>query len=179
MKWAPFKWCQVIFFPFLKPKYIISTYVSVSLPRFFILFQRSVWAAKKEWRVHRARAACFPHGSTVAFDFGLCGFYLTLLFSSFHAHNQASLQTHTAHRCCSWSSHLHPGEGTHVWAKQTCTCVCANSIGSEDFLEISCFFFPPPLSGREGKELKNQFFLSLFFKTLIGSLMTQCGNVSH
>lgn len=28
------------FFFFLKPKYIISTYVSVSLPRFFILFQR-------------------------------------------------------------------------------------------------------------------------------------------
>lgn len=105
------------FFFFLKPKYIISTYVTVSLPCFFILFQRSVWAAKKKWRVHKARSACFAHGRTVAFDLGFCGFHLTCLFSAFHAHNQVDFQTHTSHRCCSWSSHLHPGEGTHAVCK--------------------------------------------------------------
>lgn len=105
------------FFFFLKPKYIISTYVSVSLPRFFILFQRSVWAAKKEWRVHKARPACLPHGKTVAFDLDFGGFNLTLLFSSFPAHNQVSFQTHTSHRCCSWSSHWHPREVTHAACK--------------------------------------------------------------
>ena len=49
-------YARLIFFFFLKPKYITSTYVSVSLPCFFILFQRSVWAAKTEWRVHRNEA---------------------------------------------------------------------------------------------------------------------------
>lgn len=127
MKWVPFKLCQVIFFFFLKPKSIISTYVSVSLPCFFISFQRSVWAAKKEWRVHKARSACFPHSTTVAFDLGLCGFYLPLLFSTFHAHNQANFQTYTSYtldmRCC-WSSHLYPGEGTHAVCKtHTHTCM--------------------------------------------------------
>lgn len=53
-------YARLIFFFFLKPKYIISTYVSVSLPCFFILFQRSVWAAKTEWRVRGNKARLLP-----------------------------------------------------------------------------------------------------------------------
>ena len=130
------------FFFFLKPKSIISTYVSVSLPCFFTSFQRSVWAAKKEWRVHKARSACFPHGTTVAFDLGLCGFYLPLLFSSFHVHDQANFQTYTSytsHMHCCWSSHLHPGEGTHAVCKtHTHTRACKQLL-VEDFFGIRIF----------------------------------------
>lgn len=152
------------FFPFLKPKYIISTYVSVSLPRFFILFQRSVWAAKEAWRVHRAGAACFPHGRTVAFDFVLCGFYLILLFSSFHAHNQACLQTHTAHRCCSWSSHLHPGEDTCVRVQNRRAHVRVQTAFRWKISWRLVVVFFLLLSGREGKDSRKVISFSLFFK---------------
>lgn len=66
------------YFFFLSETQICYFYLCFSY--FFILFQRSVWAAKKEWRVHKAGSACFPHGRAVAFDLGLCGFYLTLVF---------------------------------------------------------------------------------------------------
>lgn len=56
---GPFKLCQVFSF-FLKPKYIISTYVSVSLTRFLILFQRSILEVKREWSVQKAGSTCFP-----------------------------------------------------------------------------------------------------------------------
>lgn len=114
--------------------------------------------------MHQARSACFPPGRTVAFDFGLCGFYLTLLFSSFHVHSQASFQTYTPHRCGSWSSRLHPGAGTCACAKQACIYVCANSIRVEEFLDISVFCFPLVV-GRERNSRKviSFFFFVLFF----------------
>lgn len=155
-----------LFFFFLKPKYIISTYVSVSLPCFFILFQRSVWAAKKECSVHKARFACFPHGRTVAFDLGLCGFHLTPLFSSFHVHNQADFQTYTAHMCCSWSSHLHPGE-RHTCSVQNTdmhTCACRQHLGGR-FLNIHLVSFF--VVRREKKSRKTPFVSFFFFLSFL------------
>lgn len=146
------------FFFFLKSKYIISTYVSVSFPCFFILFQRSVWAAKKEWRVHRARSARFP---TVAFDLGLCGFYLTVLFSSLHVQNQANFEAYIPHMCCSWSSHLHPGESmSSVQNRHAHTCM-QTAVGWK-ITWRGMGFFLLLVGGRERRSRRSYFLF--FFK---------------
>lgn len=48
-------------------------------------------------------------------------------------------------------------------AKQTCTRVHANSIWLEGFFDASVFFFFPPFSGREEKEVQKSYFPSFFF----------------
>lgn len=113
---GPFKPCQGFFFLsfFLKPEYIISTYVSVSLPRFLILFQRSILEAKREWSVQKARSTCFPRGRPAALDLGLCVFYLDLLFPSSHMHKQASIRTSTVHMCSSSSRICTQGKSEHA-----------------------------------------------------------------
>jgi hypothetical protein len=122
------RFCFFSFF-FLQPKYIISTYVSVSLPRSFILFQRSIWEAKKEWGVQKARSACLPCGRPVAFDLDLCVFYLNLLFASFHVHKEADIQTSMAHMCSSWGSIYTRRNSMHKEAEHRYACVFRLHVG--------------------------------------------------
>jgi len=161
--------CQVLFLSFfsffLKPKYIISTYVSVSLPRSFILFQRSIWEAKKEWSVQKARSAWLPCGRPLAFDLGLYVFHLDRLFASsasFHEHKEADIQTSMARMCSSWGSTCTQQKSMHAEAEHRHACVCRLTVCGR----ISFFFFLGSEEKKEGEETSSffSFFPSSPFK---------------
>lgn len=126
------------FFPFRNPNILF-------LPMFQLVCHASLFyfkdqSGQQRKSVHKARSACFAQGRTVAFDLGFCGFHLACLFSAFHAHNQVNFHTHTSHRCCSQSSHLHPGEGTHALCKTDMhTCACKQHLVGR-FLGYHSFF---------------------------------------